>query len=207
MSDIITITATKRERVGKGAARAVRREGLVPCIIYGAKKDPVPITIDPRVITKEYWAGHFGTRLWEIDVEGTKERVLPRDLQKHPITDFIEHVDFMRVSEKTIVNVNIPVSFTNEDKCPGLKKGGVLNVVRYDIEVACRADSIPESIEVDMSGFELGDSVHISHVKLPGDAKPTIDDRDFTVATIAVPSSVKSSLQDDDSEQPEAEEA
>ena len=207
MSDIITITATKRERVGKGAARSVRREGLVPCIIYGAKKDPVPITIDPRVITKEYWAGHFGTRLWEIDVEGTKERVLPRDLQKHPITDFIEHVDFMRVSEKTIVNVNIPVSFTNEDKCPGLKKGGVLNVVRYDIEVACRADSIPESIEVDMSGFELGDSVHISHVKLPGDAKPTIDDRDFTVATIAVPSSVKSSLQDDDSEEPEAEEA
>ncbi len=207
MGNITTITATKRERVGKGAARAVRREGLVPCIIYGAKKDPVPITIDPRAITKEYWAGHFGTRLWEIDVEGTKERVLPRDLQKHPITDFIEHVDFMRVSEKTIVNVNIPVAFINEDKCPGLKKGGVLNVVRYDIEVACRADSIPESIEVDMSGFELGESVHISHVQLPGDAKPTIDDRDFTVATIAVPSSVKSSLQDDDSEQPEAEKA
>ena len=201
MSKVITITATKRERAGKGAARAARREGLVPSVIYGAKKEPAMINIDPRAITKEYWAGHFGTRLWEIDVEGKKERVLPRDLQKHPITDFIEHVDFLRVSAKTVVNVNVPVSFTNEEECPGLKKGGVLNVVRYEIEVACRADSIPESIEVDMGGFELGDSVHISHVKLPEGAKPTIDDRDFTIATITVPSSVKSAMQEEAGEE------
>lgn len=206
MSDVIKISATRRERGGKGAARAVRNQGLVPAVIYGAKKEPIAITISPREITKEYWSGHFGTRIWEVEVDGEKERTLPRDIQKHPITEFVQHVDFMRVSEKTIVNVNVPVQFVNENSCQGLKKGGVLNIVRHEIEVSCRADSIPEAIEVDMSGFELGDSVHISHVQLPKNVTPTIVDRDFTIATIAVPSSIRAAQQDEDTETAEATE-
>lgn len=198
MSDITKVSAEARDRAGKGPARAARRAGLVPAVIYGAKKDPVMINLDPRPITKEYNSGHFGTRLWEIEVNGKKERTLPRDIQLHPVTDTVEHVDFLRVSAKTSVNVMIPVNFINEDNCPGLKQGGVLNVVRYDIELSCRADHIPENIEVDMAGIELGDSVHISSVTLPDGTEPVISDRDFTIATIAVPSSVKSAKADEE---------
>ncbi|MCZ4281858.1 50S ribosomal protein L25/general stress protein Ctc [Kiloniella laminariae] len=208
MSDIIKVSAEARERAGKGAARAARRAGLVPAVIYGAKKQPTMINLDPRPIMKEYTTGHFGTRLWEIEIDGKKERTLPRDIQLHPVTDMVEHVDFLRVSAKTTVHVDIPVHFINEETCPGLKKGGVLNVVRYDIELICRADQIPEHIEVDMAGFELGDSVHISSVKLPAGTEPVISDRDFTIATIAVPSSVKSAKSGDaDEEEAEEEEA
>ncbi len=201
MSDITKVSGTARDRAGKGPARAARRAGFVPAVIYGAKKDPVMINLDPRPIMKEYVSGQFGTRLWEIEIGGKKERTLPRDIQLHPVTDMVEHVDFLRVSAKTTVNVMIPVNFINEEECPGLKQGGVLNVVRYDIELTCRADSIPESIVVDMAGVELGDSVHISSVTLPEGTEPVINDRDFTIATIAVPSSVKSAKGDDEDEE------
>ncbi|MFD2204274.1 50S ribosomal protein L25/general stress protein Ctc [Kiloniella antarctica] len=198
MSDITKVSGTARDRAGKGPARAARRAGLVPAVIYGAKKDPVMINLDPRPIMKQYASGHFGTVLWEIEIDGKKERTLPRDIQLHPVTDMVEHVDFLRVSAKTTVNVMIPVVFINEEECPGLKQGGVLNVVRHDIELTSRADSIPESIIVDMATVELGESVHISSVTLPDGAVPVINDRDFTIATIAVPSSVKSSQGDDE---------
>mgnify|MGYP000128151716 CR=1 FL=1 len=204
MSDITKVSATARDRAGKGPARAARRAGFVPAVIYGAKKDPVMINLDPRPIMKEYNSGQFGTRLWEIEIDGKKERTLPRDIQLHPVTDQAEHVDFLRVSAKTTVNVMIPVSFINDEESPGLKQGGVLNVVRYDIELTCRADSIPESIVVDMAGVELGESVHISSVTLPEGTEPVINDRDFTIATIAVPSSVKSAQGDDEGEEDEA---
>lgn len=205
MSDITKVSATARDRAGKGPARAARRAGLVPAVIYGAKKDPVMINLDPRPIMKQYTSGQFGTLLWEIEIDGKKERTLPRDIQLHPVTDMVEHVDFLRVSAKTTVNVMIPVSFINEEECPGLKQGGVLNVVRHDIELTSRADNIPESIIVDMATVELGESVHISSVTLPDGAVPVINDRDFTIATIAVPSSVKSSQGDEDGEGEEEE--
>ena len=187
MSDMTTISASERERVGKGSARAVRRAGLVPAVIYGDKKDPVGITMEAREITKiVHQPGIFG-RLLEIDVAGTKSTVLTRDIQFHPVSDVVMHLDFLRVSQSATVAVAIPVEFINEDKCPGIKIGGVLNVVRYEVELNCPATAIPEKITIDLDGVKIGDSIHISAIPLPEGVSPTITDRDFTVATLASP--------------------
>ena len=187
MSDITTIGASERERVGKGSARAARRAGLVPAVIYGDKKDPVGITMISREVTKiVHQPGIFG-RLLEIDVAGTKSTVLTRDIQFHPVSDSIMHMDFLRVSQSATVAVAIAVEFINEDKCPGIKVGGVLNVVRYEVELNCPAIAIPEKIIVDLDGVKIGDSIHISAITLPDGVTPTITDRDFTVATLASP--------------------
>ncbi len=187
MSDIASIPAQTRERAGKGPARATRRAGLVPGVIYGAKKDPLMITLDPRDVIKGLKTGSFLATIYELNVNGKKERVLPRDVQFDPVTDNAIHVDFLRVSAATSVTVQVPVQFLNEEEAPGLKRGGLLNIVRHDIEMTCRADAIPNQIEVDLTGLDIGDSVHISMITLPDGVEPTITDRDFTVATIAAP--------------------
>ena len=187
MSDNITISAEKRERVGKGSARAVRRAGQVPAVIYGDKKEPLGITIEAREITRiVHQAGIYG-RLLDVKLDGATHTVLTRDIQFHPVTDNVLHLDFLRVSGSAKVAVAVAVEFINEDICPGLKVGGMLNVVRYEVELLCPATSIPEKITVDLSGLKIGDSVHISTIDLPDGVTPTITDRDFTVATIASP--------------------
>ena len=164
MSDDITIIAKQRERVGKGSARAVRRAGRVPAVIYGDKKEPIGITLESREITKiVHQPGIFG-RLLDINVSGSKQTVLTRDIQFHPVTDNVLHMDFLRVSGSAKVAVAIAVEFINEDDCPGIKVGGVLNVVRYEVELLCPATTIPEKITVDLQGLKIGDSVHISTI-------------------------------------------
>jgi large subunit ribosomal protein L25 len=187
MADISQLAAEVRERAGKGAARATRRAGRVPAVIYGNKQDPVMISLDPRELNIELRHTGFFSRVYEVDIAGTKHRVLPRDLQVHPITDHPLHLDFMRFSAKTRLNVDVEVVFLNEEASPGLKEGGVLNIVRHAVELRCRPDDIPESLTVDLTGLEIGDSVHISAVTLPEDVELTITDRDFTIATIAAP--------------------
>ena len=205
MSDMTTISASERERVGKGSARAARRAGLVPAVIYGDKKDPVGITMEAREITKiVHQPGIFG-RLLEIDVAGTKSTVLTRDIQFHPVSDVVMHLDFLRISQSATVAVAVPVEFINEDKCPGIKIGGVLNVVRYEVELNCPATAIPEKITIDLDGVKIGDTIHISAIPLPEGVSPTITDRDFTVATLASPGGgVKN---EDDEDAAEGEEA
>lgn len=211
MSDVQPISAKQRERAGKGAARATRREGRIPAVIYGNKQDPVMISLDP-IEMMHHLRGAFFTHVYEIDVEGgKKERVLARDVQTHPVSDDPMHIDFMRFSKTTKVNVEVECQFLNEDDCPGLGRGGVLNVVRYTVELVCSPDSIPEFIEVDLTGLDIGDSVHISAVKLPDGVTPVIDDRDFTIATIAAPTIVtdedeEGSDEDEDAEGAEGEE-
>lgn len=191
MSDTIALPAEPRERVGKGAARAVRRAGRVPAVIYGDRKDPLTISLDPRDVDRELHRPGFFATLYDVEVGGKKHRVLPRDVQLDPVSDRTVHVDFLRVAQDTEVTVNVPVNFVNEEESPGLKRGGVLNIVRHEIEFTCRADAIPQQIELDLTGLEIGDSVHISMVKLPDGVTPTITDRDFTIATVAAPSAVK----------------
>lgn len=185
MSNISTLSARARDRVGKGSARAARREGLVPAVIYGDKKDPFSIVVTQRDLEKLLKPGFF-SHLVDIEVGGEKHRVLPRDMQQHPVSDRALHVDFLRVSATSEIAVEVPVEFVNEEACPGLRRGGVLNVVRHEIEVYCLADNIPEKIAVDLKGLQIGDSLHISAVSLPAGVRPTID-RDFTIATIAAP--------------------
>ncbi len=187
MADAATMSVKLRDRAGKGAARATRRAGRVPAVIYGNKLDPTLISLDPIELMINLKGPGFFSRVYELDVDGDKNRVLPRDLQLDPVTDQPLHVDFMRFSSKTRLNVDVAVVFQNEDNCPGLRTGGVLNVVRHNIELLCTPDNIPESLIVDLTGLEVGDSVHISSIKLPDDVELTIKDRDFTVATIAAP--------------------
>ncbi len=184
MSEAVTLKAEKREGAGKGAARSLRREGQVPAIIYGGKGDEIRISTGQKELVKEYERGHFTSKVIELEVAGKKERVLPRQIQLHPVTDVPLHVDFMRVTEKTKIVVQVPVRFLNADKSPGIKRGGVLNVVRRDIELLCTAANIPSEIVADLDGMQIGESVHVSSVSIPEGAVPTITDRDFTIATI-----------------------
>ena len=190
MADITVLAATARETVGKGSARATRREGRVPAVIYGDGKTPLAISIERKQLVRDMSTGNFLTTIYDVKVGTESNRVLPRDVQLHPVTDIPEHVDFLRIGANTTVAVEVTVEFINEDDCPGLRAGGVLNVVRYSVEVLCRPDLIPNSIVVDLAGTELGDSLHISAVSLPDGVTPTITDRDFTIATIAAPTAV-----------------
>lgn len=188
MADIISLAAEPRERAGKGAARATRRAGRIPAVIYGNKETPSMVSIHPIDLMHQIRGGGFFSKVYEIEADGKKHRVLPRDIQLHPVTDQPMHVDFMRFSKTTRLVVEVPVVFVGEEECPGLRQGGVLNIVRHAIEMRASPDSIPESVEIDLSGYNVGDSVHISRATLPGDVELTIMDRDFTVATIAAPS-------------------
>ena len=188
MVETVTISAQLRQRAGKGAARAVRRAGRVPGVIYGDNQPPTLIELDPRDLIREFQKPGFFTRVFDVQIDGRSERVLPRDVQLHPVTDRPEHVDFQRVGAKTQIRVAVPVRFENQERSPGLKRGGVLNVVRHEIEVYCSVENIPQVITVNLKGLDIGDSVHISAVKLPEGVRPTITTRDFTIAAIAAPS-------------------
>ena len=187
MSETIQMSATKRDRAGKGSARAARRSGLIPAVIYGGKTAPETININDNSFRKLMSQPGIMSHVIALDVEGKTTNVLPRDIQFHPVTDAPLHVDFLRITASSTVMVMVPVVFTNEDASPGLKGGGVLNIVRHEIEMSCSATSIPESLTVDLTGTEIGDSVHISAVSLTENTQPTITDRDFTIATIAAP--------------------
>ena len=180
------LKAEARERVGKGSSRELRRNGLIPAVIYGDKQAPIAISIDTNEVTKRIHAGGFMTTVAVINVNGEKINVLPKDYQLDPVRDFTMHVDFLRVSADSLVVVEVPVHFINEEKS-AIKTGAVLNVVRHEVELEVPATDIPEFITVDLSGAKVGDSIHISHVKLPSGVTPVITDRDFTIATIAAP--------------------
>ena len=198
MTDITVLTANAREKVGKGSAREARRQGNIPAVIYGDKKSPIPIVVEQKILVRHLNTGGFFNTLFDIDVNGELNRVLPRDVQLHPVTDVPEHVDFLRVSATTTVSVEVPVEFIGDDVSPGIKSGGVLNVVRYTVEVSCTPDLIPSNLLLDLSSAEIGDSLHISAVNLPEGVTPTISDRDFTIATIVAPTVVRDEATSDD---------
>lgn len=185
-SEIIALKATARPRAGKGAARQARREGNIPAVIYGDKQAPEIIALEFNELWKQILRGQFTLSVFDIDIAGkSKVRVIPRDVQLDPVKDFPVHVDFLRIGKDGIIRVAVPVRFINESLSPGLKRGGVLNIVRHEIEVYCPYDRIPAAFEIDLDGVEIGRSIHISSVNLPDGVSPVISNRDFTIATIA----------------------
>ncbi len=188
MSEQLTLPAEARERAGKGASRAMRREGRVPAVIYGNKEEPMAIHLEEKALVKMMSNGHFMNSVVMIDVGGSATRTLPKDVQFHPVTDRPMHVDFLRISEHAQVTVAVPIRFVGEEESRGLRRGGVLNAVRHELELVCDAAEIPDEIEISLAGLDIGDSLHISHVTLPQGTSSAITDRDFTIATI-VPSS------------------
>lgn len=187
MSEQLTLSAEARDRAGKGASRALRREGRVPAVIYGNNEEPLSIHVEEKLLSKLLGTGHFFNSVVMVEVGGKTVRTLPKDVAFHPVTDRPLHADFLRVAKNAEVTVAVPVRFENEDKAPGIKQGGVLNVARHEIELVVSADKIPDEVVVDLTGLEVGDSVHISAVTLPKGAASAIEDRDFTIASIAAP--------------------
>jgi large subunit ribosomal protein L25 len=187
MAEIQEISAEARAGTGTGAAREVRRQSRVPGVVYGGGEEPVAISVGRRDLDKALLRGGFLNTVYQLKLDGRAIRVLPRDVQHHVVSDVPLHVDFLRLSKDARVTVMVPVHFINQDKSRGLTLGGVLDVVRHEVELSCPADSIPEFLEIDLEGREIGDSIHISAVKLPEGSRPTITDRDFTVATVAPP--------------------
>ena len=193
MSETLHLSAETRDRAGKGASRALRREGRTPAVIYGGNQDPVAIHVEEKELRRQLGTGHFFNSIVELTVGGETVRTLPKDVAFHPVSERPLHADFFRVAANAKVEVLVPVIFINEAKSPGLKKGGVLNIVRHELDLICDADKIPDDIAVDVSGVDIGDSIHISSVTLPAGSASAITDRDFTIATIVAPSALKSS--------------
>jgi large subunit ribosomal protein L25 len=198
MSEALTLPAEARERAGKGASRVLRREGRVPAVIYGGKEEPQTIHVEEKELRRQLGTGHFMNSIVMIELGGQSLRTLPKDVAFHPVTDRPLHVDFLRLSKDAKVEVLVPVVFVNEEASPGLKKGGVLNIVRHELDLICASDKIPDEIQIDVTGLEVGDSIHISHVTLPSGATSAITDRDFTIATIVAPSALRSSEGDNE---------
>ncbi len=192
MTKIIPLGAEGRERAGKGTARQTRRDGRIPAVIYGGKQAPVTISLEKFEFTRVLHQPGFFTHLYDVTVDGVAHRVLPRDVQFHPVTDFPLHVDFLRVTSDTRIVVHVPVEFVNQEKSPGLKRGGVLNVVHHSLDLECPADNIPEHITVSCEGFEVGASIHISAITLPEGIVSVSHEQDLTIATIIAPSGLKS---------------
>jgi large subunit ribosomal protein L25 len=191
MSEQLTLSAEARDRAGKGASRHLRREGRVPAVIYGANEEPVSIHLEEKGLVKMLKTGHFMNSTVQIDLAGQTTLTLPKDVQFHPVTDRPLHVDFLRIGEHSQVHVNVPVRFINEEQSPGIKRGAVLNIVRHELELVVDAAEIPDDIEIDLTGYDVGDSIHISAVTLPQGAMSAITDRDFTIATVVAPSGMK----------------
>src|SRR5690348_5403198 len=191
MSDQLTLPAEARDRAGKGASRALRRDGRVPAVIYGEKKEALSIHVEEKLLSKMLSTGHFMNSVVMIDFKGKPQRTLPKAVDFHPVTSRPIHVDFLRIGEHTKVHVAVPLRFDNEEASPGLKRGSVLNTVIHELEIVCDAASIPSEIHVPLDGLEIGDSVHISQVRLPDGVVPANSDEDFTVATIVSPSAMK----------------
>ena len=206
MSENTLISADLRNRVGKGSARAARRAGKIPAVIYGDKKQPISIEIEARMMRKIINEPGIFSRLLDINVDNGKHTVLMRDIHFHPVTDDPMHFDFLRVSQSSTVSVSVGVEFINEAICPALKIGGVLNIVRYEVELNCLPTSIPEKITVDLSEAKIGDSIHISAVELPEGVTPTITDRDFTIATLQSPGGGVKNEEDEEVESTESSE-
>jgi large subunit ribosomal protein L25 len=196
------LKAQARSGVGKGAARALRREGLIPAVIYGDKKAPLPISISYNEAMKSIYAGGFLSHIITVDVAGEKHRVIPRDYQLDVVKDKALHVDFLRVGKGTKLNVQVHVSFINEDQSPGIKRGGVLNIVHHTLDLTVNADNIPEAIVVDLAGKDIGDIIHLSAITLPAGVTDHSHETDLTIASIVVPAGLKS----DEDAAPEAAE-
>ena len=193
MSEALNLPAEARERAGKGASRAIRREGRTPAVIYGGKEEPTMIHVEQKELVRQLNTGHFMNSIVNIEIGGKTVRTLPKDVAFHPVTDRPTHVDFLRLTGDSKVEVSVPVVFVNEEASPGLKKGGVLNIVRHELELLCPNAEIPDEIQIDVTGKDIGDSIHISEVTLPKGVKSVITDRDFTIATVIAPSGLKSS--------------
>lgn len=206
MAEAVTLSSEPREKVGKGSARAARRDGRIPAVVYGAKKPPQAITVRRNELVAVLNRGGFLSHTFELKVDGTTEQVLPRDIQLHPVTDEPLHVDFLRLTKGAKVTVNVPVRFLDEEECEGLRRGGVLNVVRYEVEMDAPATAIPEAIEASLAGLDINDAVRISDVSLPEGCSPTITDRDFTLATISAPSAMKGEEEEEGEEAAEGAE-
>ena len=202
----VTLDMETRKIGNKGTVRQLRRDGLVPAVIYGGNQASVNITVSHQALEKFFRTGKFMSTVVHLRENDTNIRVIARDLQRHPVRAHLLHADFMRLSKDATINVDIPVIFEGEEQCPGLRKGGVLNIVRHTIELRCKADSIPESLTVNLQDMELGDSVHISAVKLPEGSSPVISDRDFTVASIAAPAGLVSEHEETQGAQDEGSE-
>jgi large subunit ribosomal protein L25 len=192
MSDTLTLPAETRDRAGKGASRALRREGRVPAVVYGGKEDPLSIHVEEKELRRQLGTGHFFNSVVEVEVGGKKLKTLPKDVAFDPVTDRPLHADFLRLAAHATIHVNVPVVFANEDASPGLKKGGVLNVVLHELDLICDADAIPDEIVIDMAGLDLGASVHFHDIKLPAGVTAAHAERDDTIATIVAPSALKS---------------
>lgn len=206
MSDTLTLPAERRERAGKGASRALRREGRIPAVIYGGKEEPLAIHVEEKELVRQLMTGHFMNSILQIEVDGKTFRTIPKDVALNPVTDRPTHADFLRLSKDSSIEVLVPVVFINEEQSPGLKKGGVLNVVRHELELVCASDKIPDEIEINVAGKEVGDSIHISEVTLPAGSSSAITDRDYTIATLVAPSALKKSEGDASDEEPAADE-
>ncbi len=205
MSDIC-LDVVVRDETGTGQARAARREGMVPGVLYGGEEKSIAIAVKFNEVIKAINSGQFLSNMIELSHDGKKQKVLTKDVQFHPVSDMPVHVDFFRVTAKSIIEVEVPVIFTGDDVAPGIKRGGILNVVRYAIEVKCPAGDIPDNITVDISEMDIGDSLHISDVNLPENVKPSIDDRDFTIATIVSSRASKEDEEDAEGDEAETEE-
>jgi large subunit ribosomal protein L25 len=196
MSDQLVLSAETRDRGGKGASRELRRNGRVPAVVYGGKEEPLMIHVEEKLLMKQLMTGHFMNSIVMIEVDGKQVRTLPKDVAFHPVKDRPIHADFLRISKDAKVTVAVPVVFINEEASPGLKRGGVLNIVRHELELICDSDKMPDDIQIDVTGFDVGDSIHISSVTLPKGSESAITDRDFTIATIVAPSAMKSNAGD-----------
>jgi large subunit ribosomal protein L25 len=207
MAETPVLEAAARAGVGKGAARTARREGMVPGVIYGGGKEPQTINVDFNTLLTRLRQGKFLSTLLNVKVDGTDNRVICRAVQRNVVKDLPTHVDFLRLSEKSQINLFIPVEFVNRETCPGLKRGGVLTVVRNEVELVVTAGNIPDHLTVDLEGMDVNDTIHISNITLPKGARPTITDRDFVIANIQAPSSLRSQDDEEEAETEETEEA
>lgn len=202
MSEVLKLAAEPRDRAGKGASRAIRRSGRVPAVIYGDGSAATPIHLEEKILVRQLSTGHFMNSIVEIEVDGKKTRTLPRDVQFHPVTDRPIHVDFLRLTGNSVITVNVPVHFVDEDKSPGMKRGAVLNIVRHELSLDCTPSNIPDQIDISLAGLDVGASIHISAVKLPKGVESHIHDRDFTIATMVAPSALKSEHSEAEGEAP-----
>nr|WP_070961188.1 50S ribosomal protein L25/general stress protein Ctc [Hyphomonas sp. Mor2] len=206
MSKDIVFNVDVRERTGKGGAREARRLGFVPGVLYGGGEDPVAINLKKNEVVKAINTGQFLSSTATLVHDGKKQLVIPQAIQMHPVSDQPQHVDLFRVKKDQIITVEVTVNFLNEEDSPGLKKGGALNVVRHAVELNVRADSIPDSLDADLTGLDIGDNVKISDINLPGGAEPTITDRDFTIASV-VGRGISADVEEgEEDEAPEADE-
>ena len=203
MNEAIELSAEIRK--DKINTKLLRDNGRVPAIVYGEKKEPLPISIDTKIIKKQIESSGFFSKQFILNINGEKHKVLPKDLQLHPVKETIVHLDFLRIGENTKVTVSVPVIFINENLCPGLKQGGVINIVRHEVEIRSPVDKIPKNLEINLDGIEIGDSIHISAVELNSEVKPVISDRDFTIATLAPPTVIKEVEEKTEEETSEAE--